>query len=68
MGKFTNWTHFLILSSLLFVHEIVEEIKNKRYAILHAPKYIQYLIYTCMVVGMFLFGQFGERKFIYFQF
>jgi|TARA_B100001964_G_C14249334_1_gene609079 D-alanyl-lipoteichoic acid acyltransferase DltB (MBOAT superfamily) len=59
---------FLILSSLLFVHEIVEEIKNKRYAILHAPKYIQYLIYTCMVVGMFLFGQFGERKFIYFQF
>ena len=49
-------------------NEIVEEIKNKRYAILYASKYIQYFIYTCMILAMMLFGQFGTRKFIYFQF
>ena len=76
---FTDWSlsndlilvylkQFLVLSCLLFSHEIVEEIKNKRYAILYASKYIQYFIYTCMILAMMLFGQFGERKFIYFQF
>jgi len=76
---FTDWTisndlvlvylkQFSILISLLFAHEIVEEIKNKRYAILYASKYIQYFLYTCMIIAMILFGQFGERKFIYFQF
>ena len=76
---FTDWTlsnnliqvyikQFLTLSCLLFAHEIVEEIKNKRYAMLYASKYIQYFIYTCMIIVMILFGQFGERKFIYFQF
>jgi D-alanyl-lipoteichoic acid acyltransferase DltB (MBOAT superfamily) len=76
---FTDWNlsndlipiylkQFLALSSLLFAHEIVEEIKNKRYAIMNSSKYIQYFLYTCMFIAMILFGQFGERKFIYFQF
>ena len=76
---FTDWSlsndlilvylkQFLVLSCLLFSHEIVEEVKNKRYAILYASKYIQYFIYTCMILAMMLFGQFGARKFIYFQF
>jgi len=76
---FVNWSvsnesiaiylkQFLTLSSLLFAHEIVEEIKNKRYAMLYAPKYLQYFLYICMLILMILFGQFGERKFIYFQF
>ena len=65
---FSYLKQFLILSCLLFSHEIVEEIKNKRYAILNAPNYIQYLLYTCMIIVMILFGQFGVRKFIYFQF
>ena len=76
---FANWStsnesimiylkQFLTLSFLLFMHEVVEEIKNKRYAILYAPKYFQYFLYICMFILMILFGQFGERKFIYFQF
>jgi D-alanyl-lipoteichoic acid acyltransferase DltB (MBOAT superfamily) len=76
---FTDWNlsndlipiylkQFLALSTLLFAHEIVEEIKNKRYAIMNSSKYIQYFLYTCMFIAMILFGQFGERKFIYFQF
>jgi len=76
---FTNWSitdesipmylkQFLTLSILLFIHEIIEEIKNKRYAMLHAPKLFQYFLYICIMISMVLFGQFGERKFIYFQF
>ncbi|MDA7712507.1 hypothetical protein N8818_00030 [Candidatus Pelagibacter sp.] len=74
----TNWTideltinyivKFLILFSGLFVHEIIEEIKNKRYAISYLPKILQYSLYTLIVVSMIMFGQFGVKKFIYFQF
>ena len=49
-------------------NNIVEEIKNNRYAILNASKYIQYCIYTFMIIIMMVYGQFGEKKFIYFQF
>ena len=59
---------FFALAILLFFHEIVEEKKNKRYAILYAPKYLQYILYTFAIILMILFGQFAERKFIYFQF
>ena len=76
---FTDWSlsnelilvylkQFIVLSILLFAHEIVEEIKNNRYAILNASKYVQYCIYTFMIIIMMLYGQFGEKKFIYFQF
>ena len=74
----TNWTideltisyivKFLILFSGLFVHEIIEEVKNKRYAISYLPKILQYSLYTLIVVSMIMFGQFGVKKFIYFQF
>ena len=59
---------FFALAILLFFHEIVEEKKNERYAILYAPKYLQYILYTFAIILMILFGQFAERKFIYFQF
>lgn len=59
---------FLILFIGLFIHEIIEEIKNKRYAISFLPKIFQYSIYTIIVISMFMFGQFGVKKFIYFQF
>ena len=50
------------------MHEIIEEWKGNRMVITLAPKYIQYVIYSALLVAMALFGQFGERKFIYFQF
>ena len=59
---------FSILVLALFVHEIIEEIKNKRYAIFYLPKLLQYFIYTFITIIMLLFGQFGAKKFIYFQF
>ena len=59
---------FLVLFSGLFIHEIIEEIKNKRYAISYLPKILQYSLYTLIAVSMAMFGQFGVKKFIYFQF
>ena len=61
-------TQFFLLTLPLVVHEIVEEKNNNRYAILYSQKYVQYAIYSIMFLIMFLFGQFGEKKFIYFQF
>ena len=61
-------TQFFLLTLPLVVHEIVEEKNNNRYAILYSQKYVQYAIYALMFLIMFLFGQFGEKKFIYFQF
>jgi alginate O-acetyltransferase complex protein AlgI len=76
---FTNWDiydpyfidsikKFSLLAGVLIIYEAISEIKNEKYIILLAPKYIQHLIYTCIFVLMILFGQFGEKKFIYFQF
>ncbi len=78
-GFFSSWSltdpHFLTESGKfiflilpLLIHEIIAELKNQNNAILMAPKFLQYPIYVLIVVLMMVFGQFGEKKFIYFQF
>lgn len=78
-GIFSSWSlsepHFVkelgkfaILVAPLVVHEIIAEWKDERKAISLAPKMLQPAIYTVLFVLMIVFGQFGEKKFIYFQF
>lgn len=57
-----------VLTSFVLFHELFEEIKNNRLVIMLSPRYVRYFCYVAMGSLMMVFGHFGERKFIYFQF
>ena len=59
---------FIVLLLPLLLHEIVAEVKNKQNSIMLLPKYVQFPVYGGIIFAMMIFGQFVEKKFIYFQF
>ena len=78
-GIFGSWSladpHFLaeakkfvLLLLPLLLHEIFAEVKNKQNSIMLLPKYVQFPVYGGIIFAMLIFGQFVEKKFIYFQF
>ena len=79
LGLFSGWnvedeTFVHALRSLVFltlpllVHELWAEKKDRKYVIMLAPTPVQIALYSMIIGSMIVFGQFGEKKFIYFQF
>lgn len=64
----TELTKFALLVSPLVIHEIVAEWRDEAKAICLAPRVLRPAFYTVTLLLMIVFGQFGEKKFIYFQF
>ena len=59
---------FMALTLPLLVHELVAELKDQMNSITLFPGFVRYPVYGGIVFTILFFGQFVEKKFIYFQF
>jgi alginate O-acetyltransferase complex protein AlgI len=62
---------FAILALSISLMEIVQVIQRRKdiLALLASqPSWIRWTIYYCLILAILLFGQFGKKQFIYFQF
>ena len=68
MEFLTALLKFVAFASILFVVQIIEEVKDDRLVLMRLPKPLLVPLYAGMGALILAFGHFGERKFIYFQF
>ena len=68
-SKFPFCIACLSIFLLFFVEMLEERSKQSVYSLIGSlPKWLRWLLYTCMVFSIVLFGNFGSQEFIYFQF
>ena len=57
-----------VFSSILFLVQIFQEIKNDTFIVLRLPLFPRYAFITALLLLIAIFGDFGGRPYIYFQF
>lgn len=57
----------LAIALMEFVH-IIQRHENIRHMLLQKPAWLRFSVYSGMVAGILLFGNFSSQQFIYFQF
>ena len=58
----------LVFSSILVLVQIFQEIKNDTFIVLRLPLFPRYAFITALLLLIAIFGDFGGRPYIYFQF
>jgi alginate O-acetyltransferase complex protein AlgI len=59
---------FILLILILLIIQIFQDWKNDTFVVLKCPLFVQYAFMVFLSVLILVFGDFGERPFIYFQF